>query len=322
MHKDPEQPLAPPGPTPRRQTANAARRASRGVPRPVGRAAVAVAMFGGLAAVSVGMAGRSGAPAFGLSAASAAPAAVSPGTDPADTGTGAPAGTASASPAESGTGASAATASPSPTESGTGTPAASPGTAGAGVGYDPPTAEESARARTIAVDAALLDSTVDVNRSRGPEMLDPELVVDDAAGAPARTDRRIGVYLYDYKGNTLIKRVVNLTSGKVESSVSAQKVQPPLSQREVATAFQILMGSDSADTFKSRFRQATGRDFTDPGQVTLVGHTYVPLTDRTGASQCAVDRCAVLVPRVPDGPFIDLTDLAVDLSGRTVAKLR
>lgn len=208
--------------------------------------------------------------------------------------------------------------SPGPSASPGADPSAGPGPAGPAptVGpFDPLTAGELDRARTIALDQATADAATDVNGERGPEVLDAELIdADDDGAAQAR---RAAIYYYNYRDNVLTKRVVNLTTGKVEGTFTAKDMQPPLSDREVSKAFRLLLGSDLAGEFKSEYKKATGRDYNESEQLTIIGHTYVAQPgDAKAVAECGAHRCAQLFPRIPDGPFIDITAMVVDLSSR------
>ncbi|MDQ7904403.1 hypothetical protein RB614_07685 [Phytohabitans sp. ZYX-F-186] len=187
----------------------------------------------------------------------------------------------------------------------------------AGTGRDPLTPSELDRARAAALAAPLAGAT-DVNGAAGPEYLSFELVETKEANAP----RRAAVYLYDYTADKLVKRVVNLKTGAVEGTFAAAKRQPPPSDREVAKALALFLADGQSADFKSRYQKATGKAFTSADQVEITGTTYVARPADTGADQCGEHRCVQFITQVPNGPFIDITDIVVDLSGRTVARLR
>ncbi|MFC0526075.1 hypothetical protein [Phytohabitans kaempferiae] len=189
----------------------------------------------------------------------------------------------------------------------------------AGTGRDPLTPSELERARAAALDASLRAGTTDVTGAAGPEYLSFELV--DAKSAAADAPRRAAVYFYDYTANKLVKRVVNLRTGAVEGTFSAAGRQPPPSDREVAKALELFLADGLSADFKARYQKATGKAFA-PGQVEVTGTTYVARPADTGADQCGAHRCVQFITQVPNGPFIDITDIVVDLSGRTVARLR
>jgi hypothetical protein len=187
----------------------------------------------------------------------------------------------------------------------------------AGTGRDPLTPSELDRARTAAL-AAPLPGATDVTGGAGPEYLSFELVENKDANAP----RRAAVYFYDYTADKLVKRVVNLKTGAVEGTFAAAKRQPPPSDREVAKALEIFLASGLSADFKSRYQKLTGKAFASPNQLEVTGTTYVARPGDTGADKCGEHRCVQFITQVPNGPFIDITDIVVDLSGRTVARLR
>jgi hypothetical protein len=205
-----------------------------------------------------------------------------------------------------------------------GPPAADPTTGpapAAGVGRDPLTPAELAKARTAALDTTLRATATDVNGAPGPEYLSFELVDAKAGGTGSAAPRRAAVYFYDYTTNALIKRVVNVDTGTVEGTFTATERQPPPSDNELAKAFGLFLASDLSADFRSRYRAATGRAFTSPDQVEVTATTYVARPADTGSDKCGKNRCVQFITRVPNGVFIDITDIVVDLSGRTVARL-
>jgi len=191
----------------------------------------------------------------------------------------------------------------------------------AGVGRDPLTPAELDKARTAALDGSLRAAATDVNGAPGPEYLSFELVDARPGETGAAAPRRAAVYFYNYTDNTLVKRVVNLKTGAVEGTFVAKERQPPPSDNELARAFGIFLGSGLSADFKAGFKRATGATFTSPNQIEVTGTTYVARPADTGADQCGKHRCLQFITQVPNGPFIDITDIVVDLSGRTVARL-
>jgi hypothetical protein len=191
--------------------------------------------------------------------------------------------------------------------------------ASGGTGRDPLTPGELAKARTAA--ASGLTGT-DVKGAPGPEYLSFELAAprpgEDGPDAP----RRASIYFYDYTSEKLIKRVVNLRTGAVEGTFAKAKLQPPPSDKETAEAMAVFLADGLSADFRTRFGRAAGRAFTSASQVRVTATTYTARPADTGADQCGASRCVQLFIRVPNGPFIDITDIVIDLSGRTVARLR
>jgi hypothetical protein len=185
----------------------------------------------------------------------------------------------------------------------------------AGTGRDPITPGERAAARAVA--AGGLAAGTDVTGAAGSEYLSAELTDERSDAA-----RRAAFYFYNYTDNTLVKQVVNLKTGKLDGSFAASGIQPPASERESTEVFRLFLGSPLSADFKSRFRAATGTGVTDVKQVLLSTPTYVAAPADQGAAQCGRHRCLQLVPQVPGGVFIDISDIVVDLSGRVVARLK
>ncbi|WP_395105889.1 hypothetical protein [Actinomadura sp. SCN-SB] len=221
-----------------------------------------------------------------------------------------------------------ATASAPPDTGGAASPASTAGVAeptatappaGGGIGRDQLTPAELRQAKTAAANGL---TGTDVKGAPGPEYLSFELAApkpgEDGPDAP----RRAAVYFYDYTSEKLIKRVVNLRTGAVEGTFSRGRMQPPPSERETAEAVAIFLAHPLSADFKARFGRAAGRAFTSASQVQATATTYTARPADTGADQCGASRCVQLFTRVPNGPFIDITDIVIDLSGRTVARLR
>lgn len=188
-----------------------------------------------------------------------------------------------------------------------------------GTGRDPLTPGELQQARAAA--ASGLAGT-DVNGAAGPEYLSFELAAPRAGETGPDAPRRASVYFYDYTAEKLIKRVVNLRTGAVEGTFAAARMQPAPSAQETAKAMEIFLASGLSADFKARFGRSAGRPFSTASQVQTTATAYTARPADTGADQCGKSRCVQLFTRVPGGPFIDITDIVIDLSGRTVARLR
>lgn len=191
-----------------------------------------------------------------------------------------------------------------------------------GTGRDALTDTELDRARAAAVDPALAAATTDVTGAKGPEFLSSSLVTEPAARNRSGAPRRAALFYYDYRADKLIKQVVDVSSGKVLNSYSAAGMQPPASRREVATALDLLLAHGLGRELREGFAKAAGRPFTGADQLVTTAHTYRARPADSGAKQCGRHRCLQLVVQVSDGPFIDLNHIVVDLSGRTVARLK
>jgi hypothetical protein len=187
-------------------------------------------------------------------------------------------------------------------------------TGATGTGDEPLTAGEAERARAVALTPSLAASATDVTGKAGPEFLATEIVEDESG-------RRADVYFYDYRANKLHKQVVDLRTGKLAGSYAAAGMQPPATGREVTTALDLLLAAPQAAELRSRYATATGKAFTGPADIHVTAHTYEARPADADAKQCATHRCVRLVVETPDGTFVDVNDMIIDLSGRAVVRL-
>jgi hypothetical protein len=183
-----------------------------------------------------------------------------------------------------------------------------------GIGQDALTSNEISKARAVAETATLKAGAKDVAGAAGPEYLSADIADGD-------TGRTAELYYYDYHGNKLVKQVVDLGAGKLTGSYAATGMQLPPSDREVATALQLLLADPLSADLKDAYTRATGESFT--GQdLSPAAHIYHARPADTGAAQCGKDRCVRLIVQTRDGHILDLDNIIVDLSGRTVARLK
>ncbi|MET9502600.1 Tat pathway signal sequence domain protein [Streptomyces sp. NPDC006622] len=193
-----------------------------------------------------------------------------------------------------------------------------------GTGRDPLTDDEIARVERIALSRQLFDASRDVDGDRGPQPLgvdlaDPEADEVDDPSAP----RRAEVTFYDYEDDTLVIRTVNLDTGKVEATGSAQGVQPPLGRAENTEAAALLIADPLGAGLRADYKDATGKELTSPEQLQLSSMVYraVPGAQPAAFDSCGIHRCARLLLKVKNGPWIDTRSLVIDLSTRKVAAL-
>lgn len=180
-----------------------------------------------------------------------------------------------------------------------------------GTGRDPLTPAETTRARELALAglaAAGPGGATDVTGAAGPEVLTVRRADGDG------TARRADVLAYDYRGDKLVKVVVDLTAGQVTGTFAATGMQPPATTREVAAAVDLLWRHDLGDLMRERFRQASGAAPAAAAELESAAQTY------TG-EPCSTHRCVLLLLHRPGEPYVDLTDLVVDLSAGTVVRL-
>ncbi|WTW99111.1 Tat pathway signal sequence domain protein [Streptomycetaceae bacterium NBC_01309] len=188
-----------------------------------------------------------------------------------------------------------------------------------GTGRDPLTPDEIDAALRIAVDPKLRESARTATGAVGPE----PLTVDLADPAPEDTDpdkapRRADVYFYNYADNTLVKRVVNLTTGKLERSAQAPNMQPAPSKTETAEALRLLVASPAGASLKAQYKSVVGSELTGPEQLEANGSSYIAGPGDKATGQCGAHRCLVLFVKVRGGVYLDTTRTVVDLSARSV----
>ncbi|MET9387533.1 Tat pathway signal sequence domain protein [Streptomyces sp. NPDC002928] len=193
-----------------------------------------------------------------------------------------------------------------------------------GTGRDPLTDDEIERVEKLALNRQLLTSGENVEGGRGPQrvgvdLAEPEASELDDPNAPRRAD----VTFYDYRGDTLVTRTVNLATGKVEQTSSQHGVQPPLSRDEQTEAARLLIADPAGAGLKADYKDATGDELTSPDQLLITAMVYraTPGAQPAVLDKCGEHRCVRLFPKVKNGPWIDARSLVVDLSARKVGKL-
>ncbi|MDI6098155.1 hypothetical protein QLQ12_06005 [Actinoplanes sp. NEAU-A12] len=187
--------------------------------------------------------------------------------------------------------------------------------AATGSGSDPLTSGELEKARTVALTPELASGAEDVTGKAGPEYLSAEIDVE--AGG-----RQAELYYYDYKTDKLIKQVVDLTTGKLAQSFSAAGMQPPASEQETKAALGLLVADPLGAGFKESYRKATGKELNGTDGLVATAHTYTAKPADQGASQCGNSRCVQLIVKTENGQFLSVSEFIIDLSGRTVARLK
>ncbi|MFG2575854.1 Tat pathway signal sequence domain protein [Streptomyces sp. NPDC048481] len=193
-----------------------------------------------------------------------------------------------------------------------------------GHGRDPLTDDETARVESIALSRQQFNAAQDVDGDRGPQRLGVDLAepradeVDDP-DAP----RRAEVSFYDYRNDTLLTRTVNLDTGKVEATGVQHGVQPPLGPAEQTEVARLLIADPLGAGLRADYKDATGKALTSPAQLQLASMVYraVPGAEPAVLDKCGEHRCARLLTKVKNGPWIDTRSLIVDLSTGKVARL-
>ncbi|GGS10820.1 hypothetical protein GCM10010269_57510 [Streptomyces humidus] len=189
-------------------------------------------------------------------------------------------------------------------------------------GRGPLTETEVDRAKALALGPGRMPGARDVSGRKGPEYLDTELA--ESAVPSGDEARRVDVLFYDYGSDQLVKKTVDLTSGTVESTRTAGGVQPPPSADETIRAAELLIRSGLGAGLRKDFKAAArGRELTGAAQLTLQGISYNTAEQSGPASlaACGRHRCVRLFTRVKGGPWIDTTDLVIDLSDGSVRRI-
>jgi hypothetical protein len=192
-------------------------------------------------------------------------------------------------------------------------------------GRGPLTKAEVDRAKSIALQRGALRSAESADGERGPEYIDTDLA-EPAQSATAQEEaaRRVEVLFYDYARDQLVKKTVNLATGTVERTDTAEGMQPPPSAAETEQAAALLIQDALGKGLRADFKAATkGTDLTSPGQLRLRGISFNTSEQSApaGLAKCGKHRCVRLFTQVKDGPWIDTTNLVVDLSDRTVGRI-
>jgi hypothetical protein len=187
--------------------------------------------------------------------------------------------------------------------------------AATGSGNDALTSSEVEKARTIALTPQLAANAEDVTGKAGPEYLSAE--VDAEAGG-----REAELYYYDYKSEKLFKQVVDLKAGKLVKSFSAAGMQPPASEQESRTALELLLADPAGKDIKEAYQAATGKPLSGTEGLVPTAHIYTAKPADKGAEKCGKNRCVQLIVANADGRFLSVSEFIIDLSGRTVARLK
>ncbi|MDT3396433.1 Tat pathway signal sequence domain protein [Streptomyces sp. B1866] len=196
-----------------------------------------------------------------------------------------------------------------------------------GVGWDPLTEEEMRRAQDVALARVPRGASRDAAGGAGPQRLTTSLAEPperEADGSAPRT-RRADVSYYDYADDAYVTRTVDLGSGRVEHTAVQHGVQPPPVPDEARAAARVLIADRLGAGLRADYRDATGRELTGPGQLTVSAFVYRAATEGSAGgklAECGRHRCVRLFTRVANGPWIDTRDLVVDLSARTVTRVR
>ncbi|NWF29287.1 Tat pathway signal sequence domain protein [Streptomyces sp. PKU-EA00015] len=192
-----------------------------------------------------------------------------------------------------------------------------------GVGSDPLTPAELSRAEQIALTPAARSDGENAAGGRGPQHLATNLA-EPPPSAPDAAVRRAEVSFYDYRADELVTSTVNLDTGKVERTGVQRGVQPSPHPDELREAVALILADPLGSDLKADYRHATGRSLTSPDQLWFNGDVYRTYREKDvpdELARCGEHRCVRLVTKVVNGPWIEIRNLIVDLSARTVARV-
>ncbi len=193
-----------------------------------------------------------------------------------------------------------------------GMPTAQPSTLGKAL--DAPSVEEFGYARALA-QAAENDSALRVDGSRGYEFLSLDV---PQTTSPDR--RLLEVQSYDYASSELVSQIVDLGSGEVSEN-RIGKAHPSPSEREALFAMDLVIASETAANVRDTFAKATGTPLTNPAQLQFVATSNIPALTRQNVPDCETDRCITFQGRSLDGIWLNLSQIVVNLTDRTVSTL-
>ncbi|MFS3130166.1 hypothetical protein ACLM5J_17320 [Nocardioides sp. Bht2] len=167
-------------------------------------------------------------------------------------------------------------------------------------------ASHQAAARSVAGDA-------------GPQVLSVDL---PSPGEARGAERLAVVVAYDYARDRLAQHVVSLSERRIVSSASKAGVQPPSVPDEADAALQLALSSDADLSFREQFLQTQGVPLLTADQVRYVAGTWTYDQSTVAGKQCGAHRCVRLLVQSPAGDYFETGDFVVDLSARTIVKLR
>ena len=139
----------------------------------------------------------------------------------------------------------------------------------------------------------------------------------------AESDRRARstINSYDYATDELVTQVVDLASGKVDTT-RAKGVQLPPSKREVDTAMVRLLADPEEPGAQGRLQGHTGVALTSPDQLDYAGGAWTADEKSEGAEQCGEHRCVFFQIRTEDGRGLVMVDRIVDLSADKIEVIK
>jgi hypothetical protein len=184
-------------------------------------------------------------------------------------------------------------------------------------GYDPLSPNEQEQALALAIQRPEFGITVNA-ASRSELLLIERHEEEKAVTQSGNWPRRADVYTYVYDSDTLLRAVVNLTSGQVDIVETSQDVQLPLTQNETDHSVELLMADAAvmAD-IAAQYQAITGEALTQP-KTQLKLSALIYLADampgaNPGAESCGPHRCAQFLIATQNDVVINRLPI-VDLS--------
>lgn len=182
---------------------------------------------------------------------------------------------------------------------------------------DPLSAMETGYAIHLATtDASIPAGATNVTGAAGPEVLYADLPLETEGSS-----RQATVTLYDYTTNTLYNQLVDLKAGKVAKSTRATGFQPAPSSDEGDAAIAIAIAAEGL-AFQNEFELAQGVPLVDPSQIEYVAGAFNYDGSTTAGKECGKDRCIQLFVQTASGIWLDTFDFVVNLSTKSVTKLK
>mgnify|MGYP000938717567 CR=1 FL=1 len=189
-------------------------------------------------------------------------------------------------------------------------------------GYDPLSLEEQQTAYTLALAHDQVQSLI---RGQRTAVLlverhdEPKSVTQFGSWA-----RRADVYVYNYNQDQLLHVLVDLSARTVSAVETLQEVQLPLTEAEVAAAYQrVLADPVAGGALRRQFQAVTGAALDQPEQqlkyrALIFRASAMPDVPLGAAAECGRRRCAQLLIATQGDVLIDLLPI-VDLSADRVA---
>jgi hypothetical protein len=194
--------------------------------------------------------------------------------------------------------------------------------ADSGTGYDPLTEREIETVRQAALVAPAVTTHL-TNSGRHELLLIERHQEDKAIYEQGSWNRRADLFIYDYDQDALIHAIYNLSAGRVDSVISSQGDQLPLTTNEINQAIAIAFNDPQLrPLLNEEYGRVTGGELAGPDQVEIKAFTFyasaLPGTELGAAATCGLSRCAQLLIFTNERVTFELLPI-VNLSGQQVA---